>query len=646
MPEPHAVLFVSSRVAPILKDIFLPVWEITGNETLNEIWLKNGQYATDVYAFGNLKHLTIRQARGHCFIFISCGERIVLADGPINPDIILSHKQLMAMSGRDFEALIGRKRVHLRKLFGDILRQYAVRRCLELHGSEAETLNMVDGRNHRICGLTKTPPFYHDLVNDYYPYPDDCSTDEKLVSLLDWSVFSANQVIYVGCGDLRTLKLFAKRDFTRFSRVKWVCIDPIVPESEFENVKCVKKLIYNDDALKFYIDESAHERVLIWDVSSDVDKRNLDLWESHRSAEDRLGERIAMKMKQYFAYAVVKHRIPLKDTHYAVTTSVLLPQPGAPENMYELRNLMRLEGKSWQNRGHIPRAERLIVNPRIARKLVETFHGLHRGKKLKKNIYEYLHIEQVNGLEILSDRPRADLFYLTNKQNELNWEKVENVVCQSRISTIWVSKEWCYEYAEVGVARPVVMLKFSSLTHRVLDGNGAVQFLMWKYPHWYNKRLSYDPSWAMKFAVIMEEEIPHPPVPDLSLCRFIGLRSDSSMLRINTRVVHEETDLLKRLDLDVSGHLYVTLVGGSYVTDLYWWFRMILQWSSLNRENKLRQIQNSKAEVIEWKEEKADEPWHRKTDLVAALIAFNARNRILKLDAEVSRWLTELQRCG
>ncbi len=186
------------------------------------------------------------------------------------------------------------------------------------------------------------------------------------------------------------------------------------------------------------------------------------------------------------------------------------------------------------------------------------------------------------------------------------------------------------------------MLNGAFLDIRVLMANGALLFWIGIYPDIIKRDLTYDPAWAMNFAVSLKEPIPDPPVPDISLCRFIGLRVESSVLRVRNPTLHETADELKRMGLDLSGHLYVTLMSGAYVTDLFWWFKMILEWSSQGKEQKIRDLKRSAAEVIEWKEQMAERPWHVRNDLIAALREYK-RKMGTREGASIDSWLELLR---
>nr|AGZ91932.1 capping enzyme VP4 [Changuinola virus] len=617
MPEPHAVIYLTNELVQVILKSFLPKWKLTGTETLNDLWLQNGLYNYDVYAYGNISNWSYKQLRAHGFIFVSTRKRLSLSDGEVEVDIHLSHNFLHATT-KELETEIGKRRLKLRKGFGDMLRKYALMVSKNLNGSEAETLNDANFKIHKVKGLPEIPPHYNQ--NKRISYRKDGATDEKLVSLLDYMIYSAEEVHYIGCGDLRTLLKFKKRSEKRFNQIEWHLYDKIIPEIDLPNVKVHNEFVFKaSDVMKYVNISKTVERVFIWDVSTDRIGLSDEEWDNQRSKEDRLGEIIATELEGLFSLALIKHRIPTNIENYKCITSMLIPQPGAPHDMFELRNLLKLSGFTWVNRDHIPRYNYINVNSEKCRKLVTDYHGRDRGKELKKRLFEYLHIERVNGLHSKDLESRSDLFYLTNKMNQNDKKLIDDVVKNSMISTLWVSKKELFDYDDFFLERNVVMLKYSSRDRRVLDGNGAILFLLWNYPHIFLRNHHYDPSWAMNFAVIIRESVPDPPVPDVSLCRFIGLRAESSQLRLNNPHTHIVSDAVKELGLDLSGHLYVTLMCNGYVTDLYWWFMMILNWSNQNREKKLYDLKVSKATIIEWKEENANKPWHVKNDLIAAL---------------------------
>nr|AZJ37600.1 VP4 [Skunk River virus] len=625
MPKAHAVLFVSSKLRRFLKDAFLPVWEIRGNESLNDLWVKNGRFSTDVYAYGNIAHLTIRQLRGHGFLFIATKHEVIQTrDGGAPHDVEVNARQLESgvFTIKDLETTIGRTRVQLRRNFGDCIRIIALRDAEELHGSEAETLMQCNPRIHKVYGLPRPPPAIGLEESRVVPFRDDQPTDEKLVAMLDYFCYSSDKIIYIGCGDLRTLEKFEKKDPLRFSGTKWICIDPIVPETRWDNVQTYRFLVqHGSDIQKFRCcdDANPEEVSLIWDVRSDRGLLNDSEWEEEAERQDRLGEHIAWMNREWLHLALIKMRIPTRDGALRCLTSCAFPQPGADSNLFELRNLLRLYGFSHVDRTHIPIVTELDYPNSTLRSLVLNFHGKHRGKQLKRSILEFLHITPRNGLNTsTSPRPRADLFYLTNRINESRREDIFKVLERTRIGTVWVGDQ-IIDYDDFSMSSRELMLRLSRPGKMVLDGNGFMLFSMWRKLGNATLQTRYDPWWAAQFAVVVGYKGQIVPVPDVSLCRFIGLRQESSLMRVRGESVHRKADLVKSLGLDLSGHLYMCLMSNCYVADLHWWFRMILEWSVLSAEGKKEEIKRSDAELIEWKEEKASTPWHLREDLIAAL---------------------------
>ncbi|AFH41512.1 VP4 [Eubenangee virus] len=619
MAEPHAVLYVTSELEPLAELAFLPKWELSGDESLNELWLKNGCFGQDVYCYGRIAKWSARQLRAHGFIFISTKKSIRLKDCMMPVDIRIPLDFLIKYDVKKFETFIGRKRISLRKSFGNILRRYALSKANYFHGSEAETLNIANPRIHHVKGMPRDPPTHYSWHNKIMP-DDDEGTDEKLVSMLDYMMYSAEEVHYIGSGDLRTLYMFKKRNPRRFNQATWHVYDPIAETTEMSNVIVHKEMVTHHGQIMANINVLKRvERIFIWDVSGDRGPMNSEEWEEKRDREDRKGESMALELEGAFSLALIKHRVPQHMDKYWCTTSALIPQPSAPKGMYELRNIIRLNGYSYVNRSHIPPHAMVRLNTRDMQAMCERFHVSGKGKKLKKLIFEFLHIEREDGLAADLQVPRADLFYLTCAENRTRWEDVKTTVMASQISTLWVGKNRLFDYNDFRVERSEVMLTFSSREVRVFDGNGAVLYLMWKYPYMFDKTLNYDPAWAANFAVMMKEPIPQPAVPDLSLCRFIGLRIASSIVRLNNPGIHAVPDELKAIGLDLSGHLFMTLVSGAYLADLRWWLAMILEWSSQDGEEKKRDIERAHAEVIEWKEDMAFKPWHVRNDLIAAL---------------------------
>nr|CAH0473074.1 capsid protein [Umatilla virus] len=640
----HAVIHLSGSLEHLASKLFLPTWKIDQSKSVNELWIENGRYFTDVYATGKLHNITLRQARGHGILFVTYGDDSTRLKDTIAPRDIHIPKGSLDLSGsevhKSLERIIGSKRVRLRAEFGNILRKYAFKRCTTFHGSEVETVTKADPRRHKVYGLPALCPMIDKIgVKDREIFTDDGACDEKLVSMLDYAVYSCDVVYYVGCGDLRTLRIFQRRDPSRFARVHWVCVDPIAPEYDSRNVSVYRDLIREPkDLLKYK--KSGREHLLLWDVRSDRGDISPWEWEDRCLEEDALGEEVARSNKSWLHMAITKRRIPQYQGQIAVYGSCLLPQPGAPQNMFELRNvIIHHDAPSLVDRRHLNEAQLMHVNVRKSQEFVHKFHGLERGRKLKRSIIETLHIMRENGLMSQNRERRCDLFYLTNKLNETEQAKIESVLMDSQIATVWVGDVQPYGYDDFKMDRRQLMLRYSSEDRLVIDGNGFVLLLMWQGDE-DARQARYDPFWAEQFCVVCRCVDFDRNLPDISLCRFIGLRAESSLMRIRSDHLHERTDLVKKLGLDVSGHLYVTLVSGRYCVDLLWWFRMIMEWSSLSAKEKLRKMKERQVEVIEWKDDKADEPWHVREDLIAALRHAQAAANLSSTD--VHRWIMYL----
>ncbi|AEE98372.1 VP4 [Umatilla virus] len=640
----HAVIHLSKSLEHLASKLFLPTWKIEGDKTVNELWIENGRYFTDVYAIGRLHALTIRQARGHSIIFVVYGDDSTRLKDAIAPRDIHIPKGSLDLRGPEvhkmLERIIGAKRVRLRAEFGNVLRKYAFKNCITFHGSEIETVTKSDPRKHKVYGLPELCPMITRFgVMDNEIYQSDAACDEKLVSMLDYAIYSCDVVYYVGCGDLRTLRIFQKRDPQRFSRVKWVCIDPIAPNYGSSNVK-VYPCVFKEpkDLLKFK--QTGKEHMLIWDVRSDKGDASPWEWEDICREQDALGEETARKNKSWLHMAIVKRRIPQYQEQLTLYGSCVLPQPGAPQNMYELRNvIIHHDAPSHIDRKHLQEAQLFYVNVKKAREMVAKFHGLDRGRKLKRSIIETLHIMRDNGLTSQHQEKRCDLFYLTNKRNEDYQMQISQILRESEIATLWVGDTKPYGYDDFKMDRRSLMLRYSAEDRLVIDGNGFMLLLMWQ-GEIDARAIRYDPFWAEQFCVIVKYTDFERNLPDISLCRFIGLRAESSLMRIRSDHLHERTDLVKRLGLDVSGHLYVTLVSGRYCVDLLWWFRMIMEWSSMNAKDKLQRMREKNVEVIEWKDDKVDEPWHVREDLIAALRHAKEMANLSSMD--VHRWIVYL----
>ncbi|AFX73379.1 VP4 [Lebombo virus] len=617
MVEPHAVIYLTAEFEPLLHECYIDVWRLKGNETLNDVWLENGRFSSDVYALGPIVKWTIRQLRAHRFLFVSTSKKIRVKDCEIAPDVYITRETLLK-GMKAVETEIGRKRVRLRKSFGDVLRTYALRNAVVLHGSEAETLMVADPKVHQVYGLPREIP--NDMQPDKtWTDADDSPTDEKLVSMLDYMIYSAEEVHYVGAGDGRTLAEFKKRDPNRFRRVQWYCYDPIF-KMEDVNVHGLRKLVRTSKDIE--LTPGRKDRVLLWDVSADSENRaDPRAWERERLLEDERGACIALALRTDFSLACVKFRIPNRRT-VVLPTSMIIPQPGAHEMMYECRNIMRLEGFSRVNREHLPTVVTRDIDCDALRGMVRNYHGRWRGRVLKRVIFEGLHIMKQNGLDWEGELPRSDLFYMTNRANVGREVDIERVARESVISTVWTSALQNFDYDDFKVHRNKLMFWNVGNDRLIFDGNGLMLFLMWRYPGICKKTVNYDPCWAERYGAVIQEAIPEPPIPELSLCRFVGLRKQSSWLRLNASRAHYKSDEVKQLGLDLSGHLYIALMSEGYVADLRWWFRMILEWSAQDRAKKIADLAKLNGEVIEWKEEKASEPWHKREDLIAALRAF------------------------
>ncbi|WAB23645.1 VP4 protein [Acado virus] len=639
----HTVLYLSERLADISKDLFLPTWHIKRGSDLNTLWLENGQYFSDVYAVGDISHLTLRQLRGHNFLFVvHKKDRIFVKDGEVPRDIEIDENQLKNSSfptSKQLERLIGHGRIGLRKSFGNVVRRYALTVAEEFNGSEVETVMQANYKKHKVYGMPENPPVLGIHNPRTVPYENDRGTDEKLVSMLDYSVMTADVVYYVGCGDMRTLRMFARQDPKRFSRVTWLCIDPIVPKSWHRNIICINEKIEKPADLRKLYTNKGGESVMLWDVRSDRGDKTSWEWENTCQEEDDLGNLVALQNSDWLAYSVVKRRIPMHTVSLEIWSSVLIPQPGAPEDMYELRNIIKGKGFSYVDRSHIPEPKQQTYEVNEMRKLM-SYHGKHRGKFLKIALIEFLHIARRDGLSVMN-RKSAHLFYLTNMRNKGREFAIKEVIRTSEISTVWIGTQSPTGYDDFSWDKRDLMMRFSNEDTLVLDGNGFILFLMWKFDRKL-KHIRYDPYWAENFAVIFRKRIQFEPVPDVSLCRFIGIRTESSLLRIRTDMIHTAPDVLKDMGLDLSGHLYVTLASGRFCTDLTWWFEMILKWSCKDREEKMKMLDSSGAEIIEWKREKEGEPWHVLPDLIAALRQAEIQN-FGNVGTQYSRWIQHLR---
>nr|UBT83498.1 VP4 [Middle Point orbivirus]UBT83527.1 VP4 [Middle Point orbivirus]UBT83597.1 VP4 [Middle Point orbivirus]UBT83607.1 VP4 [Middle Point orbivirus]UBT83667.1 VP4 [Middle Point orbivirus] len=645
MSSTHAVIYLARGFEPQLADVFLPILRITGKEDLNSLWKAIGMYNTDIYCQGTLQKWTIRQLRGLGFIFCARrGQTILTLSGPAPIDIVFPSNYPRDTSSKEFETKIGVDRVHLRRKFGNILRDWAFKFAIEFHGSEAETVMMADPRRHTVYGKPTSPPALGIPSQIDTPYSNDHPTDEKLVCLLDYMTYSADVVYYVGSGDLRTLQKFRAKDQRRFERVTWFCIDPIVGESFAPNVICMRLLITDPSHLRGLKKPGNLEHMLLWDVRSDKTGHDSEAWERLTAYEDDLGQYVTMCNRDWLSLACLKLRIPVTKQIFDVFTSLIIPQPNAPITMFELRSIVRLNGFSHVDRSHIPLGRVITVQHADCCTLVKNFHGSMRGKRLKRNLLEYLHITQRDGLDHRSGLPRVDLFYLTNNCNRNRLDIIDEILETSALATVWIGNAVHTGYDDFAYSPQKLMLRFCSQQRMVLDGNGFVLFLMWKGALGKDGyKLSYDPAWASQFGVVTLRTYPTDLAPDVSLCRFLGLRRYSTMLRLNTDHVHRKPDILKSLQLDVSGHLLISLISGAYCFDLYWWIKMIRDWSVLPETDKLMMISQYKAEVVEWREDKANEPWHRVEDVRAALILAAELHLPAVSASDYLRWLEMLR---
>ncbi|AKP24087.1 capping enzyme [Chenuda virus] len=603
MIEPHAVIAVAPSLRRFLRDVHLPIWRPATAE-LNELWRQNGRYQTDVYFDGSPESLTVRQARAHGFLFVGgSAERFALKDVAIRPDIVIRR----ACDAKDFETQIGQSRVRMRRSFGNIIRGYAWTRATYFHGSEVETVVRDHLVEKRIYGLPPTPMLAAPRTQCLeVPSACDGPVDEKLVSLLDYTCHRVKNVIYVGAGDGRTLLSFRRKDPTRAQAIHWTLIDPITPDIPHDNVLVVRTAVRQPSDIVPYRRDGP--TALIWDVRSDRGTLDDDSWERRAASEDLLGRAVA-EGNRWLDISSIKLRIPTGGL-LTLRASCVTFQPGAPSDMYELRVIYSHQ-RDW-----LP-VSNITLDLDWIRRMVPLVHGRDRGRRLRTSLIQFLHIERRDAFHCI-ETPRADLFYLTNARN--SGADIFTVVERSEVSTLWASREPTLEYDDIPVSRTEVMLRCSTETHCVVDGLGFVLLLM--FLHELDLETSFDPQWAARFIVVFRRR-DLSAVPDVWLCRFIGLRVASSIIRIRDPGIHRVADLVKSTGLDVSGHLFVTLVSGAYAVDLICWFRMIVEWSVLGREAKLKQLAQAGAEVIEWKDDRADQAWHRPEDLRAALKIFS-----------------------
>lgn len=643
------MLFVTpSLVSTVREPGFLPFWDLTKRRTLNELWIENGRFGGDVYASGDISYLTIRQLRAHGFIFVRMkGEEIRTKDGDAPTDVVVTQQMLNdTITGWGLENQIGKARMRMRRGFGDALRLYALARVRELHGCEAETLMMADPSKHRLYGMPKSTVKYQSWHYCEKDLVENDTREKKLVAMLDYIIYSAEVVVYVGCGDLQTMYAFRDLDRRRFDRIRWICVDPIVPPSKYKNVITIPSAILEPCDMEHICQMwNREEAVLLWDVRSDREDRTNAEWETLTYHQDYLGEQIAKTYINKFAYALLKRRIPRFRETVPIWTSVLLPQPYAGDDMYELRNFVRLKGYIRQERVHLPYPTTTMCDVKDLQDMAEYANKLKFGRDLKRRHFEHLHIVYENGLEHHNQNSRADLFYLTNMRNVTKISKIYDVISESQIATLWIGDSTYTGYDDFTFETRKAMLMISDAKRMVIDGLGFMLLLMWKkelLPEYNILKTSFDPSWASNFMIVCERP-KHEFVPDMSLSRFIGIRRHSAHYRTHAPHLYRASDLAKAAGLDVSGHLLIALVTGKYSFDMYWWVRMILEWSKLNAKEKVAALQNCKAQVIEWKEEAAEKPWHRKEDLIGALQCAKQMKIPSLEDDMLDRWIETLR---
>lgn len=645
----HAALFVTRGLVPLIREPgFINVWNLEKRKTLNELWIENGRFSTDVYAYGDVSYLTVRQLRAHGFIFIrKLGEKIETKDGEPPYDVTIRQP----IGGRpltlmEVENQIGRARVRLRRDFGDVLRTYALKKARDHHGCEAETIMQAEPRIHRLFGMPNGVVELSTWRDEVAGMKMEEGNMEKLVAMLDYFVYSADVIIYVGAGDLKSIESFCKLDKRRFARTRWICIDPVTPKCKWGNVQVENFMVRRAQDISHLVDHGPEKEVgFLWDVRTDREDYTEEGWEEVTKRQDELGEQIAETYSHIFAYALLKRRIPRNDETVRISGSWILPQPYAGNNMYEVRVFLKLGGFAWQNRTHIPKAEEKEIECSELRLMVEVMNAGVYGRDLKRRHLENIHIVRADGLLHPDSQSRADLFYLTNMRNVIREKRIEEILSISRIATVWVGDSTLTGYDDFTYSARKCMLTQSNAERMVLDGLGFMLFMMWKRNILGRnnvERTSFDPGWASRFLVIFDRPN-HEFVPDVTLSRFIGIRRVTSLYRMTAPSVYQHSDEIKSSGLDVSGHLLAALVTGQYGFDLYWWVRMILEWSSQDREGKKKRIAEAGAQVIEWKEERAEEPWHRKEDLIAALHCAS-RMQLPSVSEEMfSSWISTLR---
>ncbi|AAG34260.1 VP4 [St Croix River virus] len=618
MDPSHVVLYLSRSLCRYL-GAGADLLTLRGAEDPQWLWQASSTRFKDFYCTGPIHNFSIRQLRGYSFLFVVYeGDRVRCLDGDVPRDVVITPHQLSSLKGqKDLESLIGKARVPLRRTFGDEIRKHAATFCDSFSGSEAETIMMLRTDRYHISGRTPNPP------NSNFPYPSlpfkgDRECGDKLVAMLDYLIPHAEyRAIYVGSGRGDTVQSFARRSPRRFSLGQWVLIDANVSwEAPPSNVLLYQGYVHSVDDVAQFLVPGALNQILIWDVRTDNVGLSKFQWEERAMEQDMLGENTAEALQSELAAALLKHRIPqFSDNRDEVFTSTLLPQPGAPAGMYEMRNFCRLDGPRTFNRS-IPTAQRHPIKYDECRAMVEELHRSRRGANLRRRIFEFLHIQDEDGLLHFGEKT-AHLFYLTNSCNEEHIGDLRAIVRSAGIATLWVGGE-IFGYPDFSYDRRLAIADFCTKDRMVYSGLGYILLLMWEGS--VPTSLPFDPWWADSFAVIVKRrEVPF--LPDVSLCRFIGIRERSSQLRLRFREVHDVMDVVKSLGVDASGHLFIGILSSNYVFDPYIWVNMIMLWSQQSRTDKIRDIESHGAAVIEWDRSHMDKPWHSFDDLTASLVA-------------------------
>lgn len=627
---------------------FISVWDLTARKDLNALWIENGRYTSDVYAFGDISYLSIRQLRAHGFIFVrKTGEKIQTKDGEPPYDVTIKTVPGQGpLTLIDVENQIGAARMRMRKEFGDVLRAYALKRARDHHGCEAETIMQADPRVHHLYGMPPETIHYERWLSHDCTLTEREGTEWKLTAMLDYFIYSADVVIYVGAGDLKSLYEFRRLDRRRFERIRWICVDPISKDPEYGNIRVERRLVHRSRDIADLVNHGAQMEVaFIWDVRTDREDYTAEEWEEATVRQDELGEEIARSYAHIFGYALLKRRIPRESDEVRIYASLVLPQPYAGTDMYEVRSYLKLSGYMWQQRSHIVAASHKVYSCAELRSMVEYANYGGFGRDLKRRHFETLNIVRADGLTHPLTDSRADLFYMTNMCNLMKEQRIGMILGVSKIATVWIGDSTFTGYDDFTYSARVGMLTQSSATRMVLDGLGFMLFLMWKRAVMGRmdvQRVPFDPSWAAKFLVVCERP-EHEFVPDVALSRFIGIRRVTSHYRMTAPHIYRKCDEIKSNGLDVSGHLLAALVTGWYGFDLYWWVRMILEWSSLGACDKKKELARSGAHVIEWKEERAAIPWHKREDLIAALQCARAMKLPSVSDEMLTSWIEMLR---